>query len=134
MPYLCRTAAILLAAALAACREDPRELVLGDWQDRADGLSAAVDPGRVECVAAGRRGKAAYEWLQAEEEPYQIRFTRSGQAYTATISFRGRDEAVLEFPLSQFPAEARPLIRRQNKARGLPQDSLRLRFTRRKAD
>ena len=116
---------------LLSGRDDPRELLLGEWKEASTRLYADVEPERVS-VRGLARGAITYEWLETEKEPYRLRFTYRHQSYEALVSFSGRDTAIIEPQIwDMLPASARRQLREINRRHQRPEEEFRLLFRRR---
>ena len=115
--------------------KDPRELVQGEWQEfNKLGYVEVTD-----CTARWRggnyRGTFHYKWLQDNSEPYSIEISRNEEKYLVSLTFESDDLAVVDFHIiDKLPPEAREFIRQKNKARNRPEDELKMRFKRVKAE
>ena len=115
--------------------EDPRELAIGSWKDRANGIQLQVDATQVKGCIADRHGKIPYEWVQTEDEPYRVQITFRDQTYRADITFDSSDTAIADFLVfDQLPEDARRFIREKNQALNRPEKQRRLVFQRQKED
>lgn len=126
-------AAALLAGGLwwlLSPKADPRELALGEWKEVSSSLRVEVEPERVVWRGMGR-GKAKYEWLQTEKEPYRLRFVYQGDTIEANITFDGRNTAIFEPEIwEKLPAEAQKHLSEINRHHNRPATEFRLLFKR----
>ena len=120
-----------MALLLPGCFKNPRELVLGEWQEvNKLGFVEVTD-----CAARwrGSNHKATfqYSWVQDDDEPYTVEVSRNGENWLADITFESDDVAEVNLRIfDQLPAEAQDFIRQKNKARNRPENELRMRFRR----
>lgn len=120
-----------LALMLPGWFKDPRQLVLGEWQET--GKLGYVE---VTDATARWRGSHAqrtfhYSWVQTDSEPYTIEISRNQDKWLVGVSFEDDDLAEVTFYImDKLPPEAQDFIRQRNRAKKRPDDELKLRFRR----
>lgn len=114
-------------------KEDPRQLALGEWQEKSkSGFVEVTDDSHLQWRAANRRGKMTYRWLQTEQEPYRVEVRRGQNSrWEADVTFEGKDDALVAPDiLHLLPDEAVNIIRQKNKAKGRPENEFIFHFRR----
>lgn len=128
---------LLMALGLLLPRwlRDPRELVLGDWQESQKLGTVTVEREQARWEGMGRRITIPYRWIQAESEPYELEFRYRGETLRTELRFNGDGEAVLSPHITdKLPASARRALREQNRAHGRPDDEFNILFRRLKPE
>lgn len=125
---------ISVLALTPGCREDPRELAPGNWVESGRLLQADVSPdGSIRWQIGGSSGTLRYEWVDTENEPYQLTLTHRKKSIPARLTFEDSDTAVIEPQIwDKLSPAVRRDIARQNKANRRPENEIRLRFHRRR--
>ncbi len=115
--------------------KNPRELVQGEWQEFNKLGQVEVTDCTARWQSGNYRAAFRYNWLQDESEPYSIEISRNEEKYLVSLTFESDDLAVVDFHIMEkLPPEAREFIRQKNKARNRPEDELKMRFKRVKAE
>ena len=109
---------------------DPTQLALGEWKEASSRTYVDVTPG--EAKARGMlRGKASYEWICTDKEPYRVRFRYRQKEVLATVSFPDDDTAVVEPDVwEQMSASEQRMLADINRRSGRPEREFRLVFRR----
>lgn len=111
-------------------QEDPREKVLGEWEEKSSKVRVEVVPGEIRWRGMGH-GKARYEWVQYEEEPYRVHSKIRGQEWNVDLRFSGEDIAIAEPDIwDHLSDEAKEMLRDVNRQHGRPEREFRLIFKR----
>ena len=117
---------------LCSSRLDPREVVLGDWQEASSHIRVEVTPDRAAARGIGRRAVVKYEWVQTEREPYRLQFHYHGEVLEALVYISNKDTVIVEPQIwEQLPEPARQHIQQVNRQRNRPERELRFLFHRR---
>lgn len=110
---------------------NPRERIIGAWQDQRHQITGTVDEQSVRWQMLSRHGRLAYQWKQTEKEPYQVEFYWGEQIIPANITFHGHDEVWVEPQIMHLlDPHQRELIQEANKARKRQPDELKFSFKR----
>ena len=109
---------------------DPRQMALGEWREATSRLRVEVEPEKAAWRGMGH-GVVRYEWLEAEKEPYRVRFTYRGEAIEAKIAFDGKNTAILEPDVwHKLSSLAQEQLRELNRRHNRPETEFRLVFRR----
>ena len=130
--YIWVVAAVLVGGLwwLLGPKENPRELVLGEWKEVSSRLRVEVEPERAAWRGMGH-GSVKYEWLQTEKSPYRLRFVYQGDTIEANLFFDGENTAVFEPEVwDKMPTVAQEHLRRLNRRHNRPDTEFRLIFRR----
>ena len=120
-----------LALLLPGCFKNPRELVLGEWQEVNKLGYVEVTDSTARWRGGNYKATFHYTWVQDADEPYTVEVSRNGENWLADITFESDDVAEVNLRIfDQLPAEAQDFIRQKNKARNRPENELRMRFRR----
>ena len=120
-----------LALLLPGWFKDPRQLVLGEWQEHNKLGYVEVTQSTARWSGSNYKGTYSYAWIQYESEPYTIEISRNGEKWLASLTFEDDDHALVDFHIvDKLPAEARKYIQERNKARNRPENEFLLRFRR----
>ena len=120
-----------LALLLPGWFKDPRQLVLGEWQEHNKMGYVEVTDCTARWSGSNYKGTYSYAWIQYESEPYTIEITRNGEKWLASLTIEDDDHALVDFHIvDRLPAEARKFIQERNKARNRPENEFILRFRR----
>ena len=120
-----------MALLLPGCFKNPRELVLGEWQEVNKLGYVEVTDSTARWRGGNYKATFHYTWVQDADEPYTVEVSRNGENWLADITFESDDVAEVNLRIfDQLPAEAQDFIRQKNKARNRPENELRMRFRR----
>ena len=120
-----------MALLLPGCFKNPRELVLGEWQEVNKLGYVEVTDSTARWRGGNYKATFHYTWVQDDDEPYTVEVSRNGENWLADITFESDDVAEVNLRIfDQLPAEAQDFIRQKNKARNRPENELRMRFRR----
>ncbi|MBO5683586.1 MAG: hypothetical protein J6R92_01430 [Akkermansia sp.] len=115
--------------------KNPRLLAQGEWQEVNKLGMVEVTDCSARWHGSNYKGAYQYTWLQDETEPYSIEVSRNKEKWLVSLTFEDDDHATVDFHIiDKLPPQAQELIRQKNRARNRPQDELRLRFRRLKAE
>ncbi len=124
-----------LALLLPGWFKDPRQLVQGEWQEYGKMGYVEVTDSTARWRGSNYKGSFQYNWIQTDSEPYTAEVSRNKDKWLVGITFEDDDHAVVDFYImDKLPAEARDFIRSRNRAKNRPEDELKLRFRRVKAE
>ena len=120
-----------MALLLPGCFKNPRELVLGEWQEVNKLGYVEVTDSTARWRGGNYKATFHYTWVQDADEPYTVEVSRNGENWQADITFESDNEAdVYLHVFDKLPPEAQDFIRQKNKARNRPENELRMRFRR----
>ncbi len=104
---------------------DPRERVLGEWQEPSSRLSAQVGPGEIAVTLPGSVARRlTYEWIDDKNSPYKCVVKTGDRVFPIELEFDGKDVALVRPDLSNdLSGDARTALRRWNRERGRPDDA-----------
>lgn len=114
---------------------DPEKLVQGEWQEANKLGFVEVTDSTARWRGSNYKGTFHYTWVQTDSEPYTAEVSRHKDKWLIGITFEDDDHAVVDFYImDKLPQEARDFIRQKNRAKSRPEDELKLRFRRIKAE
>ncbi len=120
-----------LALLLPGCFKNPRELVLGEWQEAGKLGYVEVTDSTARWRGSNYKATFQYTWVQDSDEPYTLEVSRNGEKWKTDLIFESDDVADVYFLMfDKLPPEAQDFIRQKNRARNRPETELRLRFRR----
>ncbi len=120
-----------IALLLPGCFKDPRQLVLGEWQELNKLGFVEVAGSTARWRGSNYKATFQYDWVQADDEPYSVEISRNGQKWLVDLTFDDDDHAEVNLLIfDQLPPQAQDFIRQKNKAKNRPEKELRLRFRR----
>ncbi len=120
-----------IALLLPGCFKDPRQLVLGEWQELNKLGFVEVTESTARWRGSNYKATFQYAWVQADDEPYSVEISRNGQKWLVDLTFDDDDHAEVNLLVfDQLPPQAQDFIRQKNKAKNRPEKELRLRFRR----
>lgn len=124
-------ASVVSALTVGVCvllwpKEDPRELVLGEWREQSMRVRVEVLPGAAKWRGMGH-GTLRYEWLQTENSPYRALLKRRDRSVQVNVRFVDRDSMIVEPDIwEMLPENAREMLSDINLRHGRPEKEFRL--------
>lgn len=120
-----------MALLLPGCFKNPRELVLGEWQEFHKLGYVEMTDSTARWRGGNYKATFQYSWVQDADEPYTIELSRNGESWLADITFESDDTADVNLRVfDKLPPEAQDYIRQKNRARNRPETELRMQFRR----
>ncbi len=124
-----------LALMLPGWFKDPRQLVLGEWQETGKLGWVEVSDTTAHWRGCNHKATFHYSWVQTDSEPYTLEISRNQDKWLVGVSFDDNDLAEVTFYImDKLPPEVQGFIRQKNKARNHPENELKLRFLRAKPE